>query len=86
MAQPGTICLISDDSDFRSRGGRETTGDRAARKSGGGGNLQGDKKVVLLWKKRRATRERNTLIGRLVEQFHFEMCMPILDVFFVTGS
>lgn len=68
VAQPGTICLISDDSDFRSRG-EGNQGDKAARKSGEGGNLPGDKKVVLLWKKlyqHRPTTERNTLIGRLV--------------------
>lgn len=42
MAQPGTICLISDDSDFRSRGEGGKPETKAARKSGEGGELAGD--------------------------------------------
>ena len=34
VAQPGTICLISDDSDFRSGGGRETRGTKLTKKWG----------------------------------------------------
>lgn len=72
VAHPGTICLISDDSDFRSGRGRKPAG-QSCRKSGEG-FLPGKKRWFCDGKGKTKGLKGKEYTGWLVEQFHFKIC------------
>lgn len=71
-------------------GGRETRGTKLPEKVGRGGTCPGTKRWFCCGKNYTSIDQQrkgiHSLVGWLVEKFHFKIRMPIVDVFFVTGS